>query len=547
MLLEGIELSTSPLPRECSTTELQQRRGAHGAFIVVRSSMGKGHCTGFAQETDCGELSWRDGGAGNTSLSLSRSNAASRLQERRGMQDLLTPTPPARHPAAELFQGALLDSRQRWKELVNLAADFYFETDEWGRFAMAGPDAALGWNTNALIGQPSGALLADDGAGAFNPFRAQAVVRHRQAWLRRGDGGAACLSFCVAPLRDGTGRLAGTRGVGIDMTDFDSQAGQVAAALRRAEVLDHILWRTGQEVMAPRMMASALEALADALGAEGAAVLLLPPGEAELKPAHIAGSGLEAALDTIRRQILAGETGPMQTLNADGSPILTVLCPTRSGEQASLSAWRAPGAREWDRDDNLLLGSAANIVRMVLEHVSVQHEMASQARTDSLTGLLNRRAFLEEVERHAVRLDKEHLPGTLLFADLDHFKPVNDRLGHETGDRVLRGTAALLRGTFRPGDLVARLGGDEFAVWLNGADHMTAAERAEYLRDAVPKALTEIVGTEVPRLTMSIGIATRVPGGDEPLDSIMRRADTAMYEVKRGGRGHWRVSLRPRT
>jgi diguanylate cyclase (GGDEF)-like protein len=130
-----------------------------------------------------------------------------------------------------------------------------------------------------------------------------------------------------------------------------------------------------------------------------------------------------------------------------------------------------------------------------------------------------------------------------MFADLDNFKPVNDRLGHEAGDDVLRCTAALLRKTFRPTDLIARLGGDEFAIWLNGADHMTAAERAEYLRDAVPRELEEITGPDLPRVGVSIGIATRDPDQGEPLDSLMRRADRAMYEVKRGGRGHWRVSL----
>ncbi len=130
-----------------------------------------------------------------------------------------------------------------------------------------------------------------------------------------------------------------------------------------------------------------------------------------------------------------------------------------------------------------------------------------------------------------------------MFADLDHFKPVNDMLGHEAGDRVLMRTAQILRTLFRPTDLVARLGGDEFAVWLDGVDHMTAAERAEYLREVIPREMAEELGPDSPRIGMSIGIASRHPGGDEPLDSLIRRADMAMYEVKRNGRGHWRVSL----
>jgi diguanylate cyclase (GGDEF)-like protein len=130
----------------------------------------------------------------------------------------------------------------------------------------------------------------------------------------------------------------------------------------------------------------------------------------------------------------------------------------------------------------------------------------------------------------------------LLFADLDGFKPVNDRLGHEVGDQVLMRTASMLRDAVRPTDLVARLGGDEFALWLNGADHMTAAERADYLCIELPRELRKIVGTGVPELGVSVGIATRQVGTLEPIDHLMHRADMAMYEVKRSGRGHWRVA-----
>jgi diguanylate cyclase (GGDEF)-like protein len=89
---------------------------------------------------------------------------------------------------------------------------------------------------------------------------------------------------------------------------------------------------------------------------------------------------------------------------------------------------------------------------------------------------------------------------------------------------------------------VARLGGDEFALWMDGADHMTAAERAERLCHDVPRALSEIAGIEEPRPTVSIGIASRSAGSGEAIEGLMRRGDRAMYQVKRTGRGHWRVA-----
>jgi diguanylate cyclase (GGDEF)-like protein len=144
--------------------------------------------------------------------------------------------------------------------------------------------------------------------------------------------------------------------------------------------------------------------------------------------------------------------------------------------------------------------------------------------------------------RHVDRLDREEQPGTLLFADLDDFKPVNDRLGHEVGDQVLLSAAKILCNTFRPSDLVARLGGDEFAVWMNGADHLTAAERADHLCKEVPNALRELTAEGGTTPTVSIGLATRAAASHEPVESLLRRADQAMYEVKRAGRGHWRVA-----
>ena len=463
------------------------------------------------------------------------------------MQELATLAPSLNATPAEVLQCALVDSRQRWRDLVNLSADIAFETDEWGRFTFITPELALGWAAGVLIGQPSAVLLAE-GGGVFDPFRVSALVRRRQAWLKRGDGGVACLTFSASPILDGGGRVTGARGAGIDMTELDFQATEVAGSVRRAEIMDHMLRRMGQEVTPARMMDVTLGVLENAVGAEGVAVVTASTDQDAFRVTHVTGTGTEAVMPVATQRIrpdgthLPGtENSGMSTIG--GRPVLTAACQTRFGVTAGLVAWRSPDARAWDGDDSLLMRSSVYLVRMILERETIQRDMAQQARTDPLTGLLNRRAFLEEMERHAARQDRDNEPATLMFADLDNFKPVNDLMGHETGDNVLRCIGMLLRKTFRPTDLIARLGGDEFAIWLNGADHMTAAERAEYLRDAVPRELAEITSPDGPRVSVSIGIACREPGTGEPLDSLMRRADRAMYEVKRGGRGHWRVSL----
>ena len=441
---------------------------------------------------------------------------------------------------------ALLDSRQRWRDLVTMGADLAYETDEWGRFVFVIPETMLGWSTATLMGQPAELLLAGGtAANGFNPFRVTAPVRRRQAWLSRSDGSFALLAFSAAPLFDAEGRIVGTRGIGVDWTEHDGYQGRVAAALCRGEILGHILWRMGQEVLAPRMMQAVLDALMNALGAEGAAVIDLH-GDVDAVVVHRAGGGAEGVLPRATSLLLEA-TEPTDATCEDGRPVVAAVCHTRLGVHAGLALWRSPGSRGWDHEDKLLISAAAGLIRMVLEHEAIQQEMGRQARTDSLTGLLNRRAFLEEMARHIERLDRDDQPGTLMFADLDHFKPVNDRLGHEIGDQVLLRTAKMLRDTLRPSDLVARLGGDEFALWMDGADHMTAAERADRICLDVPRELHAIAATEGPTLTMSIGIATRCAGSGEPVDNLLRRADRAMYAVKRTGRGHWRVAAEEAT
>ena len=250
------------------------------------------------------------------------------------MNDLASSRPPSGRPtAADLLQGTLIDSRQRWRDLVNLIADFAFETDEWGRFVLVSPDPALAWPANSLIGQPSTTLLPDDeDGGLFNPFRVTVPVRRRQAWLKRGDGGAVCLTFSVAPILDSLGRIVGVRGAGMDMTENDRQTAQITAALRRAEVLDHILWRMGQEVMAPRMMSAALDALANALGARGAAVLLIDKDTAVPCLAHATGEGatgegatgegVEMVRDIATRALLSHDPLPVCVVTEEGRPVL---------------------------------------------------------------------------------------------------------------------------------------------------------------------------------------------------------------------------------
>ena len=464
--------------------------------------------------------------------------------------DILCRAPASTIPQADELHEALLDSRQRWREFAALATDLVFETDLQGRLTFVAPDGVLGRPRAGLLGRSLAVLLAEQDA-ALPDDGPLAPMRQRLTWMRHADGTARCMALTVAPRLDASSAAVGACGVGVDVTERERGNAAAAAAMRRSELLEHVLTAMRREVLASRMMAAVLHELMRALGADGAAVLGLSPpdgtGDGDADPAaghvrHVVGADPRPLLTAAARLLLHAGEGAAACGTAEGRQVLACPASTRFGDRAGLLVWRAAAARPWDADDQALAASVTGVVRVVLEHEAIQRELARQARTDPLTGLLNRRAFMEEAGRRIDRLDREVVPGTLIFMDLDRLKPLNDRLGHEAGDAALVLTAGLLRRTFRPADLVARLGGDEFALWLDGSDELTAAERADRLRTGLPAELAHLTAGDPRGMTVSIGIACRPSGSGEELDSLIQRADLAMYEVKRLGGGQWRVA-----
>ncbi len=161
----------------------------------------------------------------------------------------------------------------------------------------------------------------------------------------------------------------------------------------------------------------------------------------------------------------------------------------------------------------------------------VQKELYSLSRTDPLTGLYNRRFFEERAADYMKISDRHNLPLTLLMADLDFFKRVNDGFGHDVGDAVLKTFAELVRGACRGGDIVARIGGEEFALLLP----MTEPDNARRLADRIRIALhTRCRLPDGRGMTCSLGAARYRP--PEMLDNLLKRADLALYRAKHEGR-----------
>jgi diguanylate cyclase len=162
----------------------------------------------------------------------------------------------------------------------------------------------------------------------------------------------------------------------------------------------------------------------------------------------------------------------------------------------------------------------------------------SEARTDSLTGLSNRRAFDDELRRRLNEWDRKRTPLTLIILDIDHFKKFNDTHGHQVGDEVLRTVAKTLRHQARDMDLPCRYGGEEFAVILPATELPGACVVAERIRQAIEASVT-VCAEKTLKVTCSLGLAQVVPSDDSA--SLIRRADDALYASKKAGRncGHW--------
>jgi diguanylate cyclase (GGDEF)-like protein len=163
------------------------------------------------------------------------------------------------------------------------------------------------------------------------------------------------------------------------------------------------------------------------------------------------------------------------------------------------------------------------------------HEQQA-ARTDSLTSLANRRAFVESAWLELERSRRHGRPLSLLYLDCDDFKAVNDRLGHVGGDAVLAAVGGTLRDAVRGHDTVARLGGDEFGILLPEVDAAGAVALAERLRSQ----LRETLSARWDRVTFSIGVAT-FTAPPASVDEMILRADELMYEAKRSGKDGWRA------
>ncbi len=433
------------------------------------------------------------------------------------------------------LRSALVESRQRYKDLVEISSDWAWEVGPDRRFAFVSPKGALGFSADDLVGRDPAEFFSGS-PEASSPFSAGLPVEDAEVWMKQADGTDCCLLASSTPISGEGGEWRGARGICRDVTQERMRDAALSRANNRERLLSYIVRTIRDELEPADMLRAAAEATARALGATGCQIFRILPDGTDFGLAAEAGESGDA------RAILDSFLGSDHYDQAvEGWHVLATVSRYRHSINGAVMLWRNPCRAAWSDDDRLLIDDVANQVGLACEQIANHERILRLSRTDPLTGLFNRRAFFEEIARRYQRLAREHRPAALIYADLDNFKLVNDIHGHQAGDDALLAVRDLLLQHTRPTDLVARLGGDEFAIWLEGAEERIAVQRCEDLLKA-SRVLHRLSGDPGRPLNMSLGLAVHAGPSDETLDGLIARADKAMYEVKKGGKGAWRMA-----
>ena len=434
------------------------------------------------------------------------------------------------------LRSTLTESRQRYKDLVEVSSDFAWETGPDGRFAFVSPRGALGLAAEALVGRHPRDLTVGDHDDLPLPFETRRPVDRAELWLRGADGAPVYLQTSAKPLFDGDGTWIGARGVCQDLTAQVMQNAELAKTRNRERVLDHIVHTLRDQFDASKALEVAARETTRALEATGCAIHRIGIDGGAALAANF-GLPLDGHLAALIRE----STQSAEPLERRMGPLSLLICRTRFRQEinGTVSVWRAHGTEPWDDDARALISGVADRIGITHAQLAYQEHLRHLSERDSLTGLFNRRTFLERLGEMLGWRDFG--TSALLYIDLDNFKAVNDLRGHHQGDEVLRAVAGLISSGIRPGDIAGRMGGDEFVLWLARTGEHGAATVARRLLTGID-ALRPLSANADKPLGLSIGIAVHQPGEGEGVPALIERADTAMYQAKTRGKGNFSMA-----
>ena len=417
--------------------------------------------------------------------------------------------------------------------VVDTAAALVVVLDRDGRVESANPacESVTGYSLDAIAGRSWEELIRPSdvervrrelpglvAGGAAREFDAGVVTR---------SGDVRQVAWSAIAIRDAEGEPDHVIVTGIDITERKQSEAELRRRLKREAAVAE-LGRRGLEGMSlPELMSRSVELVAAQLDLDRCEVWEVTQYSGELVLA--AARGWEsAAVGSVR--LPADTTEPTHEGWA-GSASISIPGPRHPYGVLSAHS-RAP--RSFTQDEVLFMQSVAHVLAAAIERWRSEEAIRHNALHDPLTGLPNRTLFLNRLAHVFAKRDTSRNSAAVMFLDIDNFKLINDSLGHETGDRLLRGIAPRLSEALRPSDTVARFGGDEFVVLCEEVtDGRDALQVAGRLQEALSRPFP--IDGEEHFLSASIGVALANGRYATPEDA-MRDADAAMYRAKEKGR-----------
>ncbi len=446
------------------------------------------------------------------------------------------------------MRNALIESRELYRDLSRCSSDFSWQTDENGAFTFVSPKGALGYSAQALNGRRSQDMFSQalDGSD-IDPFVARKPIENFEITVQDANGDCRYYRVDALPVYDKSSHWCGARGVSTDITETKLHQRALEFMRLREAQMRAIVDATHRSLDTAAAFSNAAAILADATGATYCGILGVDNKKRmRILGASSSGSAQPGSVEITRIELAVHEAparNGITSIEFTENGFRNALTVTAHGDAANGVIWLKFPENvhpEPETAPQTLAQSVATHIAMAIAHDNQMRRLAELSRTDELTGLLNRRAFMEDLFQRQAHLYRVSRSGALLYIDLDNFKPVNDRFGHAAGDQVLKEFANLLHGHSRIGDLCARLGGDEFAIWLEETDAIGAVTKARNLIEDA-KALHGLAGitmlADMAPLGLSIGIAIADPKRFEQLAELIMRADEVMYQVKRQGKG----------
>ncbi|WP_416896631.1 MAG: diguanylate cyclase [Minwuia sp.] len=395
-------------------------------------------------------------------------------------------------------------------------------TDASGRIAMVNDafENRLGYSGRDVIGRPIWAFRAlDDIAAArenFNSARGPQVMRREPSLWRRKDGGDLLLAWSIQILHDDDGNEVARIGTAIDLTEARQAEGRARAAERRQRIFEQITANLTEPLFfiePDGTIAFASDAVRRVYGYEPhelvgrSSAILRPDDRVEIMAEH---------LEKMR------ETGKARKIETEAIH--------KDGHRIPVELRTAPVF-----DENGEYAGVSAVVYDMKDRYETEQELRRLAGTDPLTGVSNRLGFTTFAEREVKRARRYQHDLSVIVADIDHFKAVNDTYGHAAGDAALVRFADVMGWSLRrPVDHLARTGGEEFVAILPETGAKGSLTAAERIRASVEMNIVRYGDTEF-RLTASFGVSSWQPD-EEDLGAAVDRADEALYEAKNSGR-----------